>query len=51
MPAVDPAARGDLAAGLITFCQFGTEAETQAFPFCAQYRAYLAPAAVPTATP
>jgi hypothetical protein len=51
VPAVDPAARGDLAAGLITFCQFGSDRETSAFSFCAQYRNYLPPGELPTATP
>jgi hypothetical protein len=51
VPPMDSAARGDLAAALITFCQFGPEAETQTFPFCAQYRTYLTDEASPTATP
>jgi hypothetical protein len=51
VPPVDPAARGDLAAALITFCQFGPESETEIFPFCAQYRNYLDPEALPTSTP
>merc|ERR550537_273544 len=51
VPAVDPAGRGDLATSLITFCQFGSDRETEAFPFCAQYRNYLAPEELPTATP
>merc|ERR1712118_308840 len=37
VPAVDPAARGDLAAALIRFC--------------AQYRTFLTPEALPTSTP
>merc|ERR1719353_925209 len=51
VPAVDPAKQGDLATALITFCQFGTESETAAFPFCAQYRTYLTPEVLPIATP
>lgn len=51
VPSVDLAGRGDLPHALITFCQFGTEEETQVFPFCAQYRNYLEPEELPTQTP